>query len=190
MFDNLKIALAILFPVVIAVFLACEGPAGPPGEDGAWMLIETITLTADTNIITFDDISDEWEVLEVRGVGSLTGADSTSPVYNNMFMRFNDDADSNYWCYGDRVVLQTWSTGTCNFIVDIIRDDGMPGNFSCNVESMFSNSAGSCFGSNSYSYYISPDSTYIWKVDIFSDPDTSQVIAAGSEFVLLGLDTD
>jgi len=196
MTDKLKIAFAILFPVIIAVFLACEGPAGPPGppgEDGAWVLIETITLTADTNIITFDDISDEWEMLEIRASGNIVDLfpDTLDEGNGYLFLRFNEDSLDNYK-HGNYALLGSWCIGYSQMIVSIFVDynENAFVSYRSQCYNFIDSSPEHTANPGEWGYYLSPDSSSISRIDIFKYIEDEYIIAAGSEFVLLGLDTD
>ena len=87
-----------------ALFVACEGPVGPPGpagedgEDGAWVIIDAIELTSDTEIVTFDGISEDWDFLELRISIEIHSTDSLFDG-EMIYMRANSDSLDNYINY-------------------------------------------------------------------------------------------
>lgn len=173
--------LLCLFIALMLMFSACDDDDDIECDcDGAWEVIETIVLSSDTNIVTFDGISEEWEVLEIQGYGSVN--DSAYSEWN-VSLRFNEDCDSNYSTPGDRIGFATWSISVSNFFVTIYPDHGGSGYHSCNwhIDSEWGSSSGG-------GWHNDPDGEPIHRIDIFSNPDSIYEIASGSEFILLGLD--
>jgi len=206
MVEQLKFSLAVLFVIAAFVFVACEGPAGPAGPpgpagadgaDGAWVLIEAITLTTDTNTVTFDGISDEWEVLEVQAYGSITPDSGEGSTYyaSAVNMRLNSDADSSYYQFSskrDYIGVNSWFTHYFVFNAKIIPDCQDDSIFSVNwnLYGYYPNVGG---GSIEYksALYFNPIEDFINRIDLyFHESDTIARFEPGSEFVLLGLDVD
>ncbi len=189
-----RVMLFSLFAIVL--FVACEGPAGPPGpagEDGAWQIIEIITLTADTNIITFDGIGDEWEVLEIKAWGNLVDLLPDSAHEGNGYLRMRLNADSSdSYSHGDFSNLGSWCIGYSQMIITIFVEycENAFASYRSQNYNFIDIAPHNVVNPGEDGYYISPDSSSVRRIDIFKDAEDEYLIGAGSEFILLGLDTD
>ena len=194
--EQIKFSVAVLFVIAAFVFVACEGPAGPagpPGADGAWVIIESIVLPADTNTVTFDGISDEWEVLEIQAWGKLIDLfpDTTHDGNGYLKMRFNADSSESYY-HGDYSYLGSWCIGYSHMFVTIYADYSESGfiSYISKIRNHIDLAPDHVWNPGGSGYFISPDSSSVNRIDIFKDDEDEYTIAAGSEFILLGLDVD
>jgi len=186
----------ILTILAVILFVACEGPAGPPGpagENGAWQIIETITLTADTNIVTFDGISDDWEMLEIRAWGNLVDLIPDTVHEGNGFlrMRFNSDSSDNY-SHGDFSNLGSWCIGYSQMDIPIYLDynENAFVSFRSQIYNFIDTAPNNVVNPGYEGFYTSPDSSSVSRIDIYKNIEDRYSIAAGSEFILLGLVID
>ncbi len=203
--EEKKMKRVILFSLfAIVLFVACEGPAGPPGpagEDGAWQIIETIEVTSPTKTITFEEISDEWDILEIRAWGVLNGV--LCDTCSNMYLRVNNDSISSYsWRViggggalirngENEVFLGEWRNGVASLQMTIYPENYVPGHhsFTWVLEADYLSNENDYGVYGTGSHFDTYDQR-VHQIDIYVNPTSSKKIYTGSEFVLLGLDTD
>ena len=187
-----KTIIVLLLIALVAIFSGCDCDNGVEcdceDDIGAWQIIETIVLDADTNLVTFDGISDEWEVLEIQAFGTITGPDTGSWVGTYMCLRFNEDDGLNYNGLDvDKLALGEWFVGPSNFTAEIFSGSEGTGFHSVNGSIQTSDLTGGTHNGLILGVHYDPNGAAIHRIDIFNDPD-ERIIASGSEFILLGLD--
>jgi hypothetical protein len=194
----------VLTILAVILFVACEGPAGPPGpagENGAWQIIDVIEVESPTPIITFDGISDEWEVLEIQAWGVLNGI--ICDTCSNMYLRINNDSISSYsWriiggggsIYGsseNEIFLGQWRNGLASLQLTIYPEIYLPGHHSLTwlleADYLPNEIDYGIFGTGSH---FDPDNERVNRIDIYVNPNSTKEIYTGSKFVLLGMDID
>ena len=153
------------------------------GSTGAWQIIDAIELTSDTEIVTFNGISEEWDFLELRVSIELSGED-TVDYANRVFMRINGDSLDNYQnpmtaYISDRMYLFDWTN--YNHYIANIEECSAPGyqQVACGVG-----------GDGRGSFHRQDGGLPIFRIDIFNHESDAMRFAAGSKFVLLGMDID
>lgn len=162
--------------------------------DYDWQTIEIIVLDADAEVITFDSISDNWNVLNIEACGALTGEENEW-----LYLRINDDTLENYSWADDwgsnlsqtEISLGLWKNSISTISIYIYQNINNPsyqvlnwistGYDSIDVVMGYSTRTGSHFGL---------DSMMLNQIDIYLDSTAGCMISEGSYFILQGFDPD
>jgi len=172
-----------------ALFVACEGPVGSPGpagedgEDGAWVIIDAIELTSDTEIVTFDGISEDWDFLELRISIEIHSTDSLFDG-EMIYMRVNSDSLDNYINYLSGSITDKF------FLFEYAGWERWTVQLETNHSSGYDEMMSECGEASRFGRHLNDAGIPISRLDIFNSDDERLLYARGSKFILLGLDID
>jgi len=157
------------------------------GSEGAWEIIEVITLDSDTEVVTFEGIGDEWDITELYAIFSLTGSPDEIDA-EVMYMRINDDTLENYY-----MVLHGGLRWVNAFEICTAIDEGI--SLHAILYNYYENGIHEVTWKYANykplgGYHTSDGGERVRRIDIFNDPSPDMSIAEGSTFILMGLDTD